>query len=412
MIALYNALLLLLAPLWIPALTLYVVASARRRRDFAERLRRLPTSTPDGVWLHAASVGEAEAAAPLLRGLLQAGIPVVATTLTPSGRDRLRARVPGIAVRLAPLDLGWLVRGSLGRVRPRALVLIETELWPNLIGEAARAGAAVLVVSGRLSDRSYPRYRLLRPLYASLLRRVRRVAAQTREDAARFLALGAREGTVVVGGDLKLDAAAGEAPSPELLLAIGPEPWLLGGSTHADEELLLLDAWERLRAAGAPLRLVLVPRHPDRAQQVLELARSRGHRAELRSKGAARAEVAVVDSVGELPALYARAALVFAGGTLAPVGGHNLLEPVLAGRVVAVGPHTENQRAQLRALEPLGVLRRVDTGSLHPTLAALWRDPARDAPARSAGARLAAHRGASAHALELVLGVLRRAGAT
>jgi 3-deoxy-D-manno-octulosonic-acid transferase len=399
-IVLYGALLALLAPLWIPALALGMLVSPRLRLSFGERLRPLPFSTPGGVWVHAASVGESEAAAPLLRALGQQGVPVTATAQTATGRDRLRARFPGLAVRLAPLDLPGLVHLSLRRVRPRALVLVETELWPHLIVAAARAGAAVLIVSARLSDRSLPRYRLARPLFASVLRRARVILAQTAEDAARFVALGAREDCVRVGGDLKLDAPPAAPASGELLGALGRGRWLLAGSTHEGEERALLEAWEALRGSAPDLRLVLVPRHPERAGGVLELARARGHRAGLRSKGAADCAVAVVDSVGELRSLYAHAELVFAGGTLAPVGGHNLLEPVLAGRVVVVGPHTENQRAQVELLQPYGVLVRIDSSAaLRDAFAALLRDPERDARASRARERIAAHRGAASRAL-------------
>jgi 3-deoxy-D-manno-octulosonic-acid transferase len=410
-IALYYALLALLAPILLPGLALYLLASPRRRRGVVERLRPLGANTQNGVWLQAASLGEAEASAPLIRALLEARIPVVATTLTETGRARMRARFPELPVRLAPLDLPGLVHRSLRRARPRALVLIETELWPTLIAASARAGTRVLMLSARISDRTYPRYRLARPLFASLLRRVHRIAAQTEEDARRLIALGACERRVEVGGDLKLDAAGAESASQELLDAVGPGPWLLGGSTHAGEELALLEAWERLRAAGAKLRLVLVPRHPERAPEVLALAGARGHDAGLRSSGAAECEVVVVDSAGELRALYPHAALVFSGGTLAPVGGHNLLEPVLAGRVVVLGPHAQNQRAQVRVLEPLGVLHRVDSAAaLRETLIALWSNAERDAPALRAASELACHRGATARALAQILAALRDPG--
>ncbi|HXZ84176.1 MAG TPA: 3-deoxy-D-manno-octulosonic acid transferase, partial [Myxococcota bacterium] len=205
--------------------------------------------------------------------------------------------------------------------------------------------------------------------------------------------------------DLKLDRPAPPEPSAELRAAIGAGPLLVGGSTHPGEEEALLQAWQRLRATRAPeLRLVLVPRHPERVPEVARTARRHGARAGLRSAGAADADVVVVDSVGELASLYRLAELVFVGGSLAPVGGHNLVEPVQAGRVVVHGPNLANQRTQVALLQPFGVLRSVENAAaLERALRELWSDPERNAPAREAAKRLEEHRGATDRVLELVL---------
>ena len=324
----------------------------------------------------------------------------------------MRECFPGLAVRLVPLELPGLAYASVRRARIALLVLLETELWPALITGAARAGARVVVVGARISDRTLPRYRLLRPLLGPALRCLDAVGAQTELYAERFRALGVPEARVSVLGDLKLDRTVPEAVPAELDEALGPGPLLVGGSTHPGEEEALLAAWAMLREQGArELRLVLAPRHPERAGQVLDAVRRENASARLRSMGPGDAEVVVLDTLGELAALYLRADLVFVGGTLAPVGGHNLVEPVAAGRVVVVGPHTQNQRHQVALLESLGVLRRVaDARGLEAELGRLWADPDRNRPAERARIGLAAHRGAAERCLGLVLAELQAAG--
>jgi len=402
---LYNLLwavvLILGAPVWLP----WVFLSASRRRGFAERCSALPARPAPTIWLHAASVGEAEAAAPLIARMQERGLPLVLTTSTVTGRDRLRARFSELPVQLIPLDLPGLAQRSLRRARVRTLVLVETELWPNLMRAATTAGVRVVIVSARISDRSYRWYLRLRPLFASLLCDVDRVGARSETDRARFTALGVREERATLVGDLKLDRPPALAASEELRGALGPGPFLIGGSTHAGEEEALLRAWRELReGAASGLRLLLVPRHPQRVPAVCTLLERHGARFGLRSEGAADAEVVIVDTVGELASLYALADLVFCGGTLARVGGHNLIEPVQAGRVLVHGPHLENQRHQEQLLRPFGVLHRVgDSKELGRVLGELWADPERDAPAERARQGLLAHRGAVERALELVL---------
>jgi 3-deoxy-D-manno-octulosonic-acid transferase len=411
-LVLYN---LLLAPLLLlvaPLALIWLLLSPRTRAGLSERLTPLRAGARGDIWVHAASLGEAAAAAPLIDALVAEGRQVRATTTTVTGRDRLRDRFPGLPVRLVPLDLPGLTGRSARAAGAGVLVLVETELWPNLIQAVAARGGRVVVVSGRVSDRSFPRYRALRPLFAAVLRRVHRVGARSEPDRLRFVALGLPSQRSLVIGDLKLDVAAPAAPSEALRAALGKGPLLVGGSTHPGEEEALLAAWRALRQGPAPdLRLVLAPRHPERARAALANARRVGARAALRSEGAAAAEVAIVDTVGELGSIYTLAELVFCGGSLAPVGGHNLLEPVRAGRVVVHGPHLENQRTLEALLAPLGVLHRVaDAADLERCLQRLWADSERNAPAVRATERLEAHRGATARALEVVLAALERGG--
>ncbi len=403
MIALYEVAGLLAALAAAPFALLYLLFSPRARAGLAERLSPLPRRAHPSVWIHAASVGEAEAAAPLIEGLVAAEIPVLATTQTTTGRARLRQRFPGLSVRLAPLDLWPLTRASVRRARVAVLVLVETELWPSALHATALGGGRAVLASARLSERSFPLYRAARALFRSVLDagHVAAVLAQTAEDARRYEALGAPAALCTVIGDLKLDRTPAPPPDAALRAAIGAGPLLVGGSTHPGEEEALLDAWRALRAGPAPgLRLVLAPRHADRAPDVLDTVRRSGASAALRSKGAAAADVAIVDTVGELGALYALADLVFVGGTLARVGGHNLVEPVQAGKVVVHGPHTENQRAQERLLAPRGVLWRVEAArELGAVLRRQWEDPDRHRAAEEARDWLALQRGAAARAL-------------
>ena len=410
MILAYDALLLFALLVALPVLVCaWLLGAFGPRASVLERLRPLPRMPERTVWVHAASVGEAEAAVPLVAALVERGVPVIATALTLNGRARLRARLPRVPSRLMPLDLPGLVQLSLARARVAIVVLVETELWPNLIHAAEARGVRVIVAGGRISDRSYPRYRLLRPFFASLLARVHQVGARSSLDRQRFVALGASGDRCSVVGDLKLDRAAPPEPAPGLVDALGAGPFLVGGSTHPGEEEALLAAWRKLRDEGATsLRLVLAPRHPERTSDVCKTVRRYGARAGLRSQGAAESEVVVVDSVGELASLYRLAELVFVGGTLAHVGGHNLVEPVQAGRVVVHGPHTENQRTQADLLAPLGVLVRVENAAgLARALGALWADPERNAPAADAAKHLDLHRGATDRVLELVLAARR-----
>lgn len=373
-----------------------------------ERLTPLPRGRGPAVWIHAASVGEAEAAAPVIQALVDRGVALILTTLTPSGRARLEGRFPKLVARLAPVDLPILTGLSLRRARVRVLVLIETELWPNTLAACHARGVRVVILSGRLSDRSFPRYRRIRPLLRPLLSRLWWLAAQSDLDRERFLVLGVPSRRAETIGDLKLSRAAAPSPSAGLLRALGSGPFLLAASTHAGEESPILRAWHALAKGAAPgLRLILAPRHPERAPEIVaeveRFATPLGLRVGLRSQGAPSAEVVVLDSLGELESLYASAELVFCGGTLAPVGGHNLVEAVRMGRVIVVGPHLWNQRSQVGLLEPLGVLRRIESeDDLLPALQALWLDSERHAPALRAAGVLEEHQGAADRAVEIV----------
>jgi 3-deoxy-D-manno-octulosonic-acid transferase len=396
-----------------PVLLGAAAVSPRWRVGLRERLGAGATEPDHPLWVHAASVGEILAASRLVDALQAKGHAVVTSTSTATGRDVMAAARPLLSCRLAPLDHPWCVDAALARVSPRALVLIETELWPVWIAAAARRGIPVVLVSGRLSDRSFPRYRRLAPLLARTLARLAAVGARTERDRERFVALGALPERVSVVGDLKLEPDPAPRPlAPDLAAAIGEVPLLVAGSTHPGEEAAALAALAAVESAGHPAALLLAPRHLDRTDEVAAAVRASGRRLVLRSglpaAPLARGDVLVLDSLGELAAVYARAAAAFVGGTLAPVGGHNVLEPAAARRPVVFGPSTQNVRHAVELLlEGGGGIQIGDANGLEDAFAALLRDPrAADATGLAGWQALQRHRGSAERSAQLVLSVL------
>jgi 3-deoxy-D-manno-octulosonic-acid transferase len=379
------------------------------RAGWRERLGAAGARAPGAVWVHGASVGEITAATRLIDRLRKAGLDVVASTTSLTGREVMRRARPDVPCQLAPLDHPWCVAAALARVAPAALVLIETELWPCWIAEAAHRRIPLLLISGRLSDRSYPRYRRLRPLLRATLRRFHSIGARTPRDRERFIDLGADPGAVSVCGDLKLESDASDAlVSPDLARALGAAPLFVAGSTHPGEESAALAALARVERAGLAALLALAPRRVERAGEIEAAARAAGRdvrrRTALGAQPLRAGEVLVLDTLGALAPLYTRAAAAFVGGTLAPVGGHNILEPVLARCPVLYGPHTQNVSHAAELLEACGAGRRLaDAQALGPALLELLGNP-EDARARGeAGWRtLQQHRGSADRATALV----------
>jgi 3-deoxy-D-manno-octulosonic-acid transferase len=342
--------------------------------------------------------------------LRESGENVVASTMTITGRDLLRQIRPQVPCALAPLDHPWTVEAALRRVRPSALVLVETELWPSWIVAAHRRRIPVVVVSGRISDRSFPRYRLIARWLRPILDRIAAIGTRSLTDAERFTALGASSERVKVTGDLKLEPPRETAGLAEDLGSVlGGGPLIVGGSTHAGEESALLGALASVEQAGLRASLVLAPRHPERFDAVEALARREGRavrrRGRLDSRPLDEGEVLLVDSMGELPGLFARAAVAFVGGSLVPVGGHNLLEPILAGRPVLFGPHTENAREAAALALGSGAGRRVADGAdLARTAIQALRDPVSWRVGAEAGRKaLERHRGTAERSVELIM---------
>ena len=357
------------------------------------------------IWIHAVSVGETRAIAPLVERLRACDSPpsILLTHTTATGRETGRALF-GDAVLQAwlPYDVPFAVRRFLARFRPHAGLLVETELWPNLAATAAEAGVPLYLVNARLSERSARGYARIAPLSRPMLRSLAGVAAQAEADAQRLHALGARD--VTVTGNLKFDVPVPDAlreRGRELRSAIGRDrPVLLIASTRDGEEALVLDAMSRAdRALPAGTLVVIVPRHPQRFDAVAALLRERGVTCARRSANApvpAEARVLLGDSMGEMFAYYAAADVAFVGGSLLPLGGQNLIEPLAAGTATLIGPHTFNFAQASDAAVVAGAARRVgDADELVRVGGQLLADaPAREHMRANAEAFIAAHRGA------------------
>jgi len=397
-----------------PVLGTAALLDRRWRTGLAERLGAHPARAPAlaPLWVHGASVGEIRAALPLLDALAARGHAVVASTMTATGRAVARAARPALATGLAPLDHPWAVARALARVRPRALIFVETELWPSWVRAAHERGIPALVVSGRLSERSFARWQRVPGLLRSTLARYEAIAARSEADAARFVALGAAEERVSVCGDLKLDAEGPPALAPELAARLGSVPLVVAGSTHEGEELAVLAALAAAERAGLAAALVIAPRHPERFERAAELIRESGRRLHRRSAPGegvlAAGEVLLLDTLGELAALYLRARVAFIGGTLTPVGGHSVIEPALAGCPVLFGLHVANARESTALLLAAGAGTQVaDASALAERCVEALADP-EQAAARGARGRaaLAAHRGATERSILLIERVL------
>jgi 3-deoxy-D-manno-octulosonic-acid transferase len=333
-------------------------------RRLPERLGFLPGllrgTAGDSIWLHAVSVGEVSCCARLVEELRRRfpSAPLFISTTTATGQqmalESLGAKADGVFY--APLDISFAVRGVLRRLRPRLVIVAETEIWPNLFREAKRAGAALLLVNGRIADRSAPGYRRFRFFFRHVLRCPDRILAQSAIDRERLIAAGAPEETTSVGGNFKYDfdpaAAELSADLADFLARLKPEPVLLAGSTREDEEGPVVDAFRLVAQTKPRALLVVAPRHPQRFDEAAQVLAASGlaylRRSELGAAKAANLALPgalLLDSLGELASLYRAADVVFVGGSLNGWGGHNVLEPALYGRPVVVGPHMQNFRA-------------------------------------------------------------------
>jgi 3-deoxy-D-manno-octulosonic-acid transferase len=389
---------------------------ARRVEWEERRALKLPSAPPGAAWLHGASVGEARLVGEIAAGLHRRcpALPLVASACTATGRALLPAPPVVHSAFFMPLDFpGWAAR-LLGALRPAVLVLVETELWPNLLHASRQAGIPVLVINGRLSAARMPRYRRLRRLFQPLLRDLSVLGAQSPEDGARFAELGVPRERIVVTGNIKYDLPAPETDGAALRgkLGIGPRRAVfVAGSTGAGEEGIVLEAFALARADHADLLLILAPRHPQRAEGVASQIAARGLRGVRHSAGVPATDdvdVLLVDTLGSLASLYQLARVAFVGGSLVPIGGHNVLEPAAAGVPVLVGPHTENARDPTEALLAAGGARRVSDGAdLGRAVSQILRDEALQAEmARRAQGVVAENRGALERSLDLVLAVV------
>lgn len=379
-----------------------------------------PRVAPGGIWIHGSSVGEARIVGALARGLRRdrPALPISTSAHTRTGRAALPAPPLADARFLLPLDLPGYPGRILQAVRPSLLALVETELWPNLIRETRRSGAAVIIVNGRLAAERMRRYRRLRGLYRPVLREINRIGAQTDDEAARFIELGAREESIRVTGNLKYDLAAPRVDVNGWRARLGLEGGravFVAGSTGRGEDELVLEAYRQARAQHPGLLLVLAPRHTERLPEVEALIRSEGWELVVLSGAdravGTRADVLLVDTMGQLAELYALADLSFVGGSLVPIGGHNVLEPAAVGSPVLFGPHTGHFAEPAERLLAAGAAMRVRDGrELGQALGRLLADGAlRGEMGRRGREVLQRHRGAMARCVEFVVDCLAEA---
>ena len=365
----------LLLHLALPLIALRLALRARKAPTYARRINErfslgLPSMKPGGIWVHAVSVGESIAAAPMIRAL-QAHypeLPITVTCMTPTGSERIQALF-GASVQhcYLPYDLPWAAARFLNRMQPRLAVVMETELWPNHIHQCAKRGIPVALANARLSERSARGYARFGKLTAPMLAELSLIAVQTQTEAQRFLTLGARPECVEVTGsikfDLKIDAELLQR-AIELRRQWQAEqrPVWIAASTHDGEDALVLAAHRQLLAIHGDALLILVPRHPERFDAVHQLCAEQFATVR-RSAGApveARTRVLLGDTMGELLFLYALADIAFVGGSLVPTGGHNPLEPAALALPVIMGPHVFNFLEISAMLREAGALQAVD----------------------------------------------------
>lgn len=386
----------------VPFILVRLFLRSRKAPAYGERIGErfslsLPAVSPGGIWVHAVSVGESIAAAPMIRALQARypALPITVTCMTPTGSERIRALFgDSVHHTYLPYDLPCAAKRFLDRVQPRVGIIMETELWPNHIHQAARRGVPMVLANARLSERSARGYARFSRLTAPMLGELDFIAVQTEPEARRFLSLGAREEAVQVTGSIKFDLSIDpQLPerAHELRTSWGANerPVWIAASTHAGEDEIVLAAHRLLLAHRPDALLILVPRHPERFKGVYALCQSRGFYTERRSTGkpvSAETSVLLGDTMGELLFMFGLADCAFVGGSLVPNGGHNLLEPAALGKPVLSGPHLFNFLDISDQMKRAGALEITeDADALANTVGRLWSDSALTEERREAG---------------------------
>jgi len=418
----YNIALALASPIILGIL----LAKRRCRQGLTQRLGWLPTRLTeeclDGqtVWVHAVSMGEVNAVVPLVQEL-KARAPhlrLVVSTVTQTGKETVTRRLEGLARHIYfPLDFPFVVRKVLDTIRPQLVLIVETELWPNFLTAVAARGIPCALVNGRLSTDSFRGYLWLRPFFARIMRTFSLCLMQTDRDVERILALGADPGRVVRTGNLKFDQTPFEFSADTIQLGIQThEELFVAGSTHPVEEEAVLDCYRRLLDIAPSLVLVVAPRHIERAADLEATARARGfavfRRTALERQAVAPRgpRVVLLDTRGELAALYRQATLVFVGGSLVPIGGHSPLEPAISGKAMVFGPHMDHFAEVADLLVSQGAAIRIRDGAeMAVPFARLLKDRAQlQRMGRAAQQLVRANQGTVAKDADLLTPLLRR----
>lgn len=397
-------------------------AAPAYRRRWAERFGRFAGARPGGIWVHAVSLGETIAALPLVKALQarHPELPITVTTTTPTGSARVVAALGDSVCHVyAPYDLPWCLAAFLARTRPRLAIVMETELWPNTLHALKARRIPVVLANARLSARSARGYARYSALTAPMLACLSRVAAQHADDGRRFVELGLPTARLAVTGSIKFDLSIPEsvrAGAEILRSGFGPRPVWIAASTHRGEDEAALTAHRRLRMRLPEALLLLVPRHPERFDEVAALCLAQGERIARRSRGETvgpETSVYLGDTLGELLVLYGAADLAFVGGSLVGVGGHNLLEPAALSLPCLTGPHCFNFLDITRQLTEAGGARVVESAEALAEAVTAWlqQPQARREAGAAALAVVAANRGALARLMEVIAEELRQGSA-
>jgi 3-deoxy-D-manno-octulosonic-acid transferase len=411
----------------------YLAWQAVRYRKYigslGQRLGYLPiTFNLDGeesIWIHAVSVGEVLTARAILPQLRERypRLRIYLSTTTMTGQQIARNSLQFVdGVFYFPFDLGFVVNRTLRLVKPRLFIMMETEIWPNLLRACTRTGVRTMLVNGRISSRSYPRYRLARPFFRRVLTHVDRFCMQSDESARRIIAMGAEPDKVIVTGSLKFDSlevpgasTAADRGRNRVLryFRISPSrPVLIAASTLKGEEEPIFEAFQRIRARLPETLLIIAPRKPERFAEVEQIAQRGGwnvaRRSELPVDAEPRQDVVVLDTIGELAQLYQVATAVFVGGSLVDQGGHNILEPAVFGKAIVFGPYMQNFAEIARAFVEHDAGIQIRSGrELEAALLGLLTDPVRRAGLGAAARALVeANRGARGKTMTAIARVL------
>jgi 3-deoxy-D-manno-octulosonic-acid transferase len=422
----YSLLLLATLVLGAPYWLVRMATSGRYRAGLAGRLGRVPAGLQaavggrEVVWVHAVSVGEVLAATRLvaeLKSRLGEGWVVVVSTTTETGQRLAQKKLAASTVFYLPLDFAFSVRRYLRVLRPKMLVLMESELWPRLITECAKDGVPVVVANARISDRSFPRYMRLRGLWKPFLEEISLYLSQSVESAERLVSIGAPKNRVRVTGNLKYDVR--ESGSNAMTKRIGSLLWkarlIVAGSTLAGEEELLLAAWPAIHKTVPEAALLIAPRHPDRFDEVLGLIRGSGVPFFRCSQLLTTTEpifggtILLLDTIGDLASMYGIAATAFLGGSVVPKGGHNPLEAAQFGVPVVIGPSYENFREVVERMQDSdGILVLEMQGELEPALIGLMTNRQRAAAIGERGRRVfEAQAGATTRTVQALMTLLQ-----
>ncbi len=414
---LYSCLVVLFVAFRLPRYLYYRVRYGRYRGVFTQRLGFLRDELADTrekspIWIHAVSVGEVNAVRPLLAALKKRHpeSPIVLSTVTDTGQEIARQLAEPSATFYLPIDLRTCCRRTVQRVNPRLLILAETEIWPNLLAVLNECAIPVVLINGRLSDKSFPRYRRIRRWMKPNLERIALFLVQTETDAERFREIGVNPDRIKVAGNLKFDGVrVGEDPETrnhwrELLGMSDHEVLVAGGSTFEGEEEILLNVWRQLQEKH-PVKLILAPRHPERFSTVATLLRRTGTPFALRStigETTEKAPVILLDTMGELVSVYAASDIAFLGKSMCGVGGQNPVEPAARGIPVVFGPHMENFRVAAQILLASGAAAQVHGEQELVDVLQEWLDrpDIRQKMGRNAMEMLRQHTGATERILE------------